>query len=214
MENKKTKYRVVEGDRLAELLEIEQLANKFGFASCIEEYAEFREGNLSKLVQDELNKYEYVADVLEEYLNAENITDVSDEEKEDMLYVEEFDSCGCGCCSDDYDEDDYEDDDEEEVGVFYVVVNLEDEDEDTDADDAGWEDALDWENDIDLADEFDNFYSESFENSIFKEMEDFVNGKYVPSVEQEQEEEKAKDKVVMGPEVYHILKSFFKNILE
>lgn len=207
MENKKTKYRVVEGDRLAELLEIEQLANKFGFASCIEEYAEFREDNLPKLVQDELSKYEYVADVLEEYPNAENITDVSDEEKEDMLYVEEEDSCGCGYCKhesvylEDYDQDYDDEDDEEEVEAIYVVLHL-DEDYADDYDEDSW------------ADEFDDFYSESFENSIFKEMEDFVNGKYPASMEQEQEQKNMPDNVIIGPELYQILEDYFKKMFE
>ena len=207
MENKKTKYRVVEGDRLAELLEIEQLANKFGFACYMEDYTEFQEDILPKLIQDELNKYEYVADVLEEYLDAENITDVSDEEKEDMLYVEEEDSCGCGYCKhegvylEDYDQDYDDEDDEEEVEAIYVVLHL-DEDYADDCDEDSW------------AEEFDDFYSESFENSIFKEMEDFVNGKYPASMEQEQEQKNMPDNVIIGPELYQILEDYFKKMFE
>ena len=217
MENKDLKHRAIEVNRLAELLEIEQLANKFGFACCIEEYAEFREDILPKLIQDELNKYEYVAHVLEEYLNAENITDVSDEEKEDMLYVEEEDSCGCGYCKheavyledvnldtlelEDYDHDYDDEDDEEEVEAIYVVLHL-DEDYADDYDEDSW------------ADEFDDFYSESFENSIFKEMEDFVNGKYPTSMEQEQEQKNMPDNVIIGPELYQILEDYFKKMFE
>ena len=196
MEKKDLKYKVIEANRLAELLEMQLLVDKLGFGSSASKYKRTKEGiKLLGYVQDELDKHHNLSDVIEEILDAENISDVSDEEKEDMLYVEEFDSCDCECYSD-YDDED----DEEEVEAIYVVLHL---DEDyADADEDSW------------ADEFDDFYSDSFENSIFKEMEDFVNGKYPTSMEQEQEQKNMPDNVIIGPELYQILEDYFKKMFE
>ena len=200
MENKKNNYRVIEESRLVYLLELEQLVERLGFGFSPLHYKEVKKTIGSRgYVQKELEKHEILSDVLKEVLDAENVFEVSDEEKEDMLYTEEFDSCGC--CDCDYEDDD-DFDDEDEVEGTYVIVYLEEEDDD-DYDDY---DEDDW------ADEFDDFYSDSLENSIFKEMEDFVNGKYVSSTEEE--EENTPDKFIAGPQLYEILKDYFKQIFD
>lgn len=196
MENKDLKYKVIETNKLGELLEMQLLVDKLGFGSSASRYKRTKEGiKLLGYVQDELDRYHNFSDVVEEILDAENISDVSDEEKEDSLYFEEFDSCDCEYYSD-YDDED----DEEEVEGTYVVFYLEE--EDIDADEDSW------------AEEFDDFYSDSFENSIFKEMEDFVNGKYSTSMEQEQEQKNIPDNVIIGPELYQILEDYFKKMFE
>ena len=201
MKNKKNNYRVIEESRLVYLLELEQLVDRLGFGSSVSRYNEVKRAIRSLgYVQDELEKHEILSDVLDEFLDAENTAEVSDEEKEDMLYTEEFDSCGC--CDCDYEDDD-DFDDEDEVEGTYVIVYLEEDDDDYDEDDY---DEDNW------ADEFDDFYSDSLENSIFKEMEDFVNGKYVSSTEEE--EENTPDKFIAGPQLYEILKDYFKQIFE
>ena len=209
MKNKKNNYRIIEESRLVYLLELEQLVDRLGFGSSVSRYNEVKKAIRSlSYVQDELEKYEVLSGVLKEVLDAENVFEVSDEEKEDMLYTEEFDSCGC--CDCDYeDDDDFEDnddfDDEDEVEGAYVIVYLEEEEDDDYEEDDYDED--DW------ADEFDDFYSDSLENSIFKEMENFVNGKYVSSVEKEEEED-TPDQFIAGPQLYEILKDYFKQIFE
>ena len=197
MENKKNNYRVIEESRLVYLLELEQLVERLGFGFSPLHYKEVKKTIGSRgYVQKELEKHEILSDVLKEVLDAENVFEVSDEEKEDSLYIQEFDSCGYGCCSDNYD-----DSDEDEVEGTYVIVYLEEDDDDYDEDDY---DEDNW------ADEFDDFYSDSLENSIFKEMEDFVNGKYISSTEEEDEEEK----FIAGPQLYEILKDYFKQIFD
>ena len=202
MNNKKNNYRVIEESRLVYLLELEQLVDRLGFGSSVSRYKEVKKAIRSLgYVQDELEKHEVLSDVLKETLDAEKSSEVSDEEKEDMLYTEEFDSCGCCDCDyEDDDDDDYEDD---EVEGTYVIVYLEEEDAEDDDD----YDEDDW------ADEFDDFYSDSFENSIFKEMEDFVNGKYVSSAKQE-EEKNTPEQFIAGPQLYQVLKDYFKQIFE
>ena len=203
MNNKKNNYRVIEESRLVYLLELEQLVDRLGFGSSVSRYKEVKKAIRSLgYVQDELEKHEVLSGVLKEILDAENVFEVSDEEKEDSLYIEEFDSCGC--CDCDYeDDDDDDDDDDDEVEGTYVIVYLEEEDAEDDDD----YDEDDW------ADEFDDFYSDSFENSIFKEMEDFVNGKYVSSAKQE-EEKNTPEQFIAGPQLYQILKDYFKQIFE
>ena len=196
MENKNLEYKVIEANKLGELLEMQLLVDKLGFGSSASRYKRTKEGiKLLGYVQDELDRYHNFFDVVEEILDAENISDVSDEEKEDSLYSKEFDSCDCEYYSD-YDDED----DEEEVEGTYVVFYLEE--EDIDADEDSW------------AEEFDDFYSNSFENSIFKEMEDFVSGKYSTSMEQEQEQKNIPDNVIIGPELYQVLEDYFKKMFE
>lgn len=208
MKNKNFDYKVIEQDRLAQLLELELLADELRFDSTFPSYEQTKEGiKLLGYVQKELDNYDNLSDVIEEVLDAEDFSDVSDEEKEDSLYVEEFDSCGCGCCSDDYD-----DDDEDEVEATYTIVYLEEDDDDEDETDS--EAAFRLEYDAYWADEFDDFYSESFENSIFKEMEDFVSGKYVASTEEKQEHKDMPENAIFNSGLYQILKDYFKNILE
>ena len=214
MENKDLEYKVIEGNRLGELLEMKLIVERLGLDSFISRYKKTQEGTkLLAYAQDELDRYHGFSDILRETLDAENVADVSDEEKEDMLYTEEFDSCGC--CDCDYEDDDDDFDDEDEVEGTYVVVYLEDEDFDDD-EDYDWEGALGWESDTDLdwADEFDDFYADSFEDSIFKEMEDFINEAFADPKEEEEKEEKTPDKLIIGPELSLILKAFFKNFLE
>ena len=208
MENKKNNYRIIEESRLVYLLELEQLVERSAFGFSPSKYKEVKKSIRSLgYVQKELEKYEILSDVLDEILDAENVFEASDEEKEDSLYIEEFDSCGCGCCSDDYD-----DDDEDEVEATYTIVYLEEDDDDEDETDS--EAAFRLEYDAYWADEFDDFYSESFENSIFKEMEDFVSGKYVASTEEKQEHKDMPENAIFNSGLYQILKDYFKNILE
>lgn len=203
MENKDLEYKVIEGNKLGELLEMKLIVERLGLDSFISRYKKTQEGmKLLAYAQDELDRYHGFSDILRETLDAENLADVSDEEKEDMLYTEEFDSCGC--CDCDYEDDD-DFDDEDEVEGTYVVVYLEDEDFDDDYDDY---DEDSW------AEEFDDFYSDSFEDSIFKEMEDFINEAFADPKEEEVEEENTPDKLIIGPELSLILKAFFKNFLE
>lgn len=204
MNNKKSYYRVIEESRLVYLLELEQLVDRLGFGYSVARYNVVKKAIRSLgYVQDELEKHEILSDVLDEYLDAENTAEVSDEEKEDMLYTEEFDSCGC--CDYDYEDDDDDFDDEDEVEGTYVAVYLEDEDFDDDYDDY---DEDSW------AEEFDDFYSDSFEDSIFKEMEDFINEAFADPKEEEEEEENTPDKFIIGPELSLILKGYFKKFLE
>ena len=213
MKNKDLEYKVIEGNKLGELLEMKLIIERLGLDSFISRYKKTQEGvELLSYAQDELDRHYSFSDILRETLDAENITDASDEEKEDMLYTEEFDSCGC--CNCDYEDDD-DFDDEDEVEGTYVVVYLEDEDFDDD-EDYDWEDALDWESDTDLdwADEFDDFYADSFENSIFKEMEDFINEASADSKEEEEEEESTPDNFIISPEIFLILEGYFKKFLK